>query len=153
MVPSVPAAPKTPCVVAERPPGVRLTELDRLCQQSLFATNAYAPADGTLGAEIVEVSLPHTDYAVAVYYIIATAEASANLARFDGVRYGARVKGEDVIDMYAKTRGAGFGAEVEHAVGARERTFAELPLLLPHRFARLPVETHDDPFAGSGQIR
>ena len=57
------------------------------------------------GAEIVEISLPHTEYAVAVYYIIATAEASANLARFDGVRYGARVKGEDVIDMYGKTRG------------------------------------------------
>ena len=68
------------------------------------------------GAEIVEISLPHTEYAVAVYYIIATAEASANLARFDGVRYGARVKGEDVIDTYAKTRGAGFGAEVKRRI-------------------------------------
>jgi aspartyl-tRNA(Asn)/glutamyl-tRNA(Gln) amidotransferase subunit A len=69
-----------------------------------------------LGAEVVEISLPHTEYAVAVYYIVATAEASANLARFDGVRYGARVKGEDVIDMYSKTRGAGFGAEVKRRI-------------------------------------
>ncbi|HXT10643.1 MAG TPA: Asp-tRNA(Asn)/Glu-tRNA(Gln) amidotransferase subunit GatA [Candidatus Angelobacter sp.] len=69
-----------------------------------------------LGAEIVEVSLPHTDYAVATYYIIATAEASANLARFDGVRYCARVDGKDPIEMYGKTRGAGFGAEVKRRV-------------------------------------
>ena len=69
-----------------------------------------------LGAEIVEISLPHTDYAVAVYYLIATAEASANLARFDGVRYGARVTGEDVIDMYGNTRGAGFGPEVKRRI-------------------------------------
>jgi len=66
-----------------------------------------------LGAEIVEVSLPHTDYAVATYYIIATAEASANLARFDGIRYGLRVEGADPIQLYSKTRGAGFGAEVK----------------------------------------
>jgi aspartyl-tRNA(Asn)/glutamyl-tRNA(Gln) amidotransferase subunit A len=69
-----------------------------------------------LGAEVVEISLPHTDYAVAVYYLIATAEASANLARFDGVRYGARVTGEDVIDMYGNTRGAGFGPEVKRRI-------------------------------------
>ena len=69
-----------------------------------------------LGAEIVEVSLPHTDYAVATYYIIATAEASANLARFDGVRYCARVDGTDPIEMYGKTRGAGFGAEVKRRI-------------------------------------
>jgi len=69
-----------------------------------------------LGADVVEISLPHTDYAVAVYYLIATAEASANLARFDGVRYGARVTGEDVIDMYGKTRGAGFGPEVKRRI-------------------------------------
>src|SRR5206468_1338541 len=69
-----------------------------------------------LGAEVVEISLPHTDYAVAVYYLVATAEASANLARFDGVRYGLRVPGEDVIDMYGKTRGAGFGAEVKRRI-------------------------------------
>jgi aspartyl-tRNA(Asn)/glutamyl-tRNA(Gln) amidotransferase subunit A len=69
-----------------------------------------------LGAEIVEISLPHTDYAVATYYIVATAEASSNLARFDGVRYGLRVEGRDVIDTYSKTRGAGFGAEVKRRV-------------------------------------
>jgi aspartyl-tRNA(Asn)/glutamyl-tRNA(Gln) amidotransferase subunit A len=69
-----------------------------------------------LGAEIVEVSLPHTDYAIATYYIIATAEASANLARFDGIRYGARVEGRDPIDLYCKTRGAGFGPEVKRRI-------------------------------------
>ncbi len=69
-----------------------------------------------LGAEIVEISLPHTDYAVATYYIVATAEASANLARFDGIRYGARVDGSDPAELYSKTRGAGFGAEVKRRV-------------------------------------
>ena len=69
-----------------------------------------------LGAQIVEVSLPHTDYAIATYYIIATAEASANLARFDGIRYGARVGGSDPIDLYCKTRGAGFGSEVKRRI-------------------------------------
>src|ERR1019366_4768197 len=69
-----------------------------------------------LGAEIVEISLPHTDYAVAAYYIIATAEASANLARFDGIRYGLRVDGADPIQLYGKTRGAGFGPEVKRRI-------------------------------------
>ncbi len=69
-----------------------------------------------LGAEIVEVSLPHTEYAVATYYIVATAEASANLARFDGIRYCARVEGADPIELYCKTRGAGFGAEVKRRI-------------------------------------
>jgi aspartyl-tRNA(Asn)/glutamyl-tRNA(Gln) amidotransferase subunit A len=69
-----------------------------------------------LGAEIVEISLPHTDYAVTTYYIIATAEASANLARFDGIRYGARVEGNDLLELYSKTRGAGFGAEVKRRI-------------------------------------
>jgi aspartyl-tRNA(Asn)/glutamyl-tRNA(Gln) amidotransferase subunit A len=69
-----------------------------------------------LGAEIVEISLPHTDYAVATYYIIATAEASANLARFDGIRYGARVDGRDPVELYSRTRGAGFGAEVKRRI-------------------------------------
>lgn len=69
-----------------------------------------------LGAEIVEVSLPHTDYAAATYYIIAPAEASANLARFDGIRYGARIDGADPIELYSKTRGAGFGAEVKRRI-------------------------------------
>jgi len=69
-----------------------------------------------LGAEVVEISLPHTDYAVATYYIIATAEASANLARFDGIRYGARVEGADPGELYARTRGAGFGPEVKRRI-------------------------------------
>jgi aspartyl-tRNA(Asn)/glutamyl-tRNA(Gln) amidotransferase subunit A len=69
-----------------------------------------------LGAEIKEVSLPHTEYAIATYYILATAEASSNLARFDGVRYGARVNGESPLDMYRKTRAAGFGMEVKRRI-------------------------------------
>ena len=69
-----------------------------------------------LGAEIVEISLPHTDYAVATYYIIATAEASANLARFDGIRYGRRVEAGDPTELYRQTRGAGFGAEVKRRI-------------------------------------
>lgn len=68
------------------------------------------------GAEFEEISLPHTDYAVATYYIIATAEASANLARFDGIRYGARVDGNDPFTLNSRTRGAGFGAEVKRRV-------------------------------------
>jgi len=69
-----------------------------------------------LGAEVVEISLPQTEYAVATYYIIATAEASANLARFDGIRYGLRVDGQDPTDLYSKTRGAGFGPEVKRRI-------------------------------------
>jgi aspartyl-tRNA(Asn)/glutamyl-tRNA(Gln) amidotransferase subunit A len=69
-----------------------------------------------LGAEVVEVSLPNTEYAIATYYIIATAEASANLARFDGIRYGVRVPGADPIELYCNTRGAGFGAEVKRRI-------------------------------------
>jgi aspartyl-tRNA(Asn)/glutamyl-tRNA(Gln) amidotransferase subunit A len=69
-----------------------------------------------MGAQPVEVSLPHTKYAIAAYYIIATAEASTNLARFDGVRYGHRVDGNDPIDQYMKTRAAGFGSEVKRRI-------------------------------------
>ena len=68
------------------------------------------------GAEICDVSLPHTRYALPAYYIVAPAEASSNLARYDGVRYGLRVEGDDIIDMYEKTRAAGFGAEVKRRV-------------------------------------
>jgi aspartyl-tRNA(Asn)/glutamyl-tRNA(Gln) amidotransferase subunit A len=68
------------------------------------------------GAEIREVSLPHTRYALPAYYIIAPAEASSNLARYDGVRYGLRVDGDDLIDMYERTRAEGFGAEVKRRV-------------------------------------
>jgi aspartyl-tRNA(Asn)/glutamyl-tRNA(Gln) amidotransferase subunit A len=70
----------------------------------------------TAGVEIVEVSLPHTRYALAAYYIVNPAEASSNLARYDGVRYGRRVSGRDVIEMYERTRGEGFGPEVRRRV-------------------------------------
>jgi aspartyl-tRNA(Asn)/glutamyl-tRNA(Gln) amidotransferase subunit A len=70
-----------------------------------------------LGAETVEVSLPHTDYAIATYYVIATAEASANLARFDGVRYGLRAGGaDDPFELHCRTRAAGFGPEVKRRI-------------------------------------
>lgn len=68
------------------------------------------------GAEIVDISLPHTKYALPVYYIIAPAEASSNLARYDGVRYGLRVEGDNLIHMYENTRGAGFGKEVRRRI-------------------------------------
>jgi aspartyl-tRNA(Asn)/glutamyl-tRNA(Gln) amidotransferase subunit A len=70
----------------------------------------------TLGAEIVDVNLPHTEYALPVYYLIAPAEASANLARFDGVRYGPRETGEALWEMFEGTRGARFGAEVKRRI-------------------------------------
>lgn len=69
-----------------------------------------------LGCEIREIRMPHTDYAIAVYYIIATAEASSNLARYDGVRYGLRVESDSLLSMYRKTRGTGFGAEVKRRI-------------------------------------
>jgi len=69
-----------------------------------------------LGAEIVEVSLPHTDYALAAYYIINPSEASANLARYDGIKYGLSMDGKELIDVYLKTRGEGFGAEVRRRI-------------------------------------
>jgi len=70
-----------------------------------------------LGAEIIEVSLPHTAYAVACYYLIATAEASSNLARYDGVRFGLRAeRAENLIDMYMQSRAAGFGTEVKRRI-------------------------------------
>ena len=68
------------------------------------------------GAEIVEVSLPHTKYALPAYYIVAPAEASSNLARYDGVRYGLRENGKDIVDLYEKTRAAGFGREVKRRI-------------------------------------
>ncbi|WP_026791133.1 Asp-tRNA(Asn)/Glu-tRNA(Gln) amidotransferase subunit GatA [Pleomorphomonas oryzae] len=68
------------------------------------------------GAEIVDISLPHTKYALPAYYIVAPAEASSNLARYDGVRYGLRVPGSDILDMYENTRAAGFGAEVKRRI-------------------------------------
>ncbi|MGH9593601.1 MAG: amidase family protein, partial [Bryobacteraceae bacterium] len=71
-----------------------------------------------LGCKLVELHMPHTDYAIAAYYIIATAEASSNLARFDGVRYGLRVNGDNgtLMEMYRQTRGRGFGPEVKRRI-------------------------------------
>jgi aspartyl-tRNA(Asn)/glutamyl-tRNA(Gln) amidotransferase subunit A len=69
-----------------------------------------------LSCKVIEIRMPHTDYAIAVYYIIATAEASSNLARYDGVRYGLRVDGDSLLSMYRRTRGAGFGAEVKRRI-------------------------------------
>ena len=70
----------------------------------------------TLGAKIVEVSLPHSEYGVAVYYLVATAEASANLARFDGIRYGYRAPAKTLDDVYGRTRAEGFGPEVTRRI-------------------------------------
>jgi aspartyl-tRNA(Asn)/glutamyl-tRNA(Gln) amidotransferase subunit A len=71
-----------------------------------------------LGATIVDVTLPHTEYAIAAYYLVATAEASSNLARYDGVKYGLRAeqRGDNLLDMYRRTRDAGFGAEVKRRI-------------------------------------
>jgi len=70
-----------------------------------------------LGAEIVDVSLPHTEYAIGAYYIVATAEASSNLARYDGVHYGHRAAGEhDIVELYSHSRAEGFGAEVKRRI-------------------------------------
>lgn len=80
------------------------------------ATEAAISQLGALGAEIVEVSLPHTEYAIAAYYIVATAEASSNLARFDGIRYGLRVDGASPAELYSRSRGAGFGSEVKRRI-------------------------------------
>ncbi|MDJ0613778.1 MAG: Asp-tRNA(Asn)/Glu-tRNA(Gln) amidotransferase subunit GatA [Rhizobiaceae bacterium] len=68
------------------------------------------------GAEIVDISLPHTKYALPAYYIVAPAEASSNLARYDGVKYGLRMTGDDITDMYEKTRSEGFGDEVQRRI-------------------------------------
>jgi aspartyl-tRNA(Asn)/glutamyl-tRNA(Gln) amidotransferase subunit A len=70
----------------------------------------------TIGAAPVQISLPHTEYAIATYYILATSEASSNLARYDGVKYGLRVEGKDLMEMYMKTRSQGFGAEIKRRI-------------------------------------
>jgi aspartyl-tRNA(Asn)/glutamyl-tRNA(Gln) amidotransferase subunit A len=83
----------------------------------LAAFNAAVAVLEARGASIVDVSLPHSRYAIPVYYIVATAEASANLARYDGVRYGMRIeRPRSVNEMYERTRGAGFGAEVKRRI-------------------------------------
>ena len=80
------------------------------------AVRAALAAYEAMGAKIIQVSLPHTSYAVAAYYLIATAEASANLARFDGMRYGLRVNADNTTDLYNRTRARGFGAEVKRRI-------------------------------------
>jgi aspartyl-tRNA(Asn)/glutamyl-tRNA(Gln) amidotransferase subunit A len=90
---------------------------DGIDPQVRAAVDAAVAHFESLGVEIVEVSLPHTEYAVATYYMIASAEASANLARFDGVRYGHRAeKPRDLLDLYGRTREEGFGPEVKRRV-------------------------------------
>ena len=91
--------------------------IEGIDQQVRIAIDTAVKQLNSLGAEIIEVSLPSTEYAVAVYYIIATAEASANLARFDGVRYGYRAENpKDVLDLYGRTREEGFGPEVKRRI-------------------------------------
>jgi aspartyl-tRNA(Asn)/glutamyl-tRNA(Gln) amidotransferase subunit A len=84
-------------------------EIDALWQQGIDWLRA-------AGAEIVDVSLPHTKYGLPTYYIVAPAEASSNLSRYDGVRFGSRQNGEDLADMYERTRAEGFGPEVRRRV-------------------------------------
>jgi aspartyl-tRNA(Asn)/glutamyl-tRNA(Gln) amidotransferase subunit A len=84
-------------------------EIERLWQQGIAWLK-------DAGAEIVDISLPHTKYALPAYYIVAPAEASSNLARYDGVRYGLRVPGEDIVSMYENTRAEGFGKEVQRRI-------------------------------------
>ncbi len=84
-------------------------EIETLWQQGIDWMKA-------AGAEIVDISLPHTRYALPAYYIVAPAEASSNLARYDGVRYGLRVPGKDIASMYENTRAAGFGKEVRRRI-------------------------------------
>ncbi len=90
--------------------------IDGLGPEVKAAVDAAVKQLQTLGASVEEISLPHTEYAAATYYIIAPAEASANLARFDGIRYGARVDGADPLELYSRTRGAGFGPEVKRRI-------------------------------------
>ena len=102
--------------------GVRLGipkefRVEGLDPQVSSAVNAAIKQLESLGGQIVDVNLPHTDYGITVYYFIATAEASANLARFDGVRYGYRAKNpKDLLDHYGRTRGEGFGQEVKRRI-------------------------------------
>ena len=91
-------------------------QVEGLAPEVKSATEAAVAEMEKQGAEVIEISLPHTEYAIAAYYIIATAEASANLARFEGVRYGTRVDGADPEQMNRATRGAGFGEEVKRRI-------------------------------------
>ena len=102
--------------------GVKIGYIKELCSEGLSEDVAKAIQNSlekykSMGAEIVEISLPLIKYSIAVYYIVATAEASSNLARFDGVKYGYRTKNpENLYDMYVKTRAEGFGDEVKRRI-------------------------------------
>ncbi|MCY0881449.1 MAG: Asp-tRNA(Asn)/Glu-tRNA(Gln) amidotransferase subunit GatA [Firmicutes bacterium] len=87
--------------------------IDPAIRQKIEAALAFAKDHG---ASVQEISLPHTQYAIATYYLVATAEASSNLSRFDGVRYGLRETGKDLLEMYEKTRASGFGSEVKRRI-------------------------------------
>ena len=108
------------------------------------------------GAEIVDITLPHTRYALPAYYIIAPAEASSNLARYDGVRYGQRVEAEDLHDMYKATRGAGFGPEVRRRVLIGTYTLSagyyDAYYLKAQKVRRLIAEDFRDGFEGCDAI-
>ena len=108
---------------AARRPARRCASASSASSRSTSSSRTCAPPTSRpiadlerLGAELVEVSLPTADYGVATYYLIAPAECSSNLARFDGVRYGLRVDGADVGAMYEATRAAGFGPEVKRRI-------------------------------------
>ena len=93
-----------------------LTDVDGIAPEVRAAVERAATALGAAGATVDRVSVPSATYGLSAYYLIAPAEASSNLARYDGVRYGARVDGADVADMNAKTRAAGFGPEVKRRI-------------------------------------
>jgi aspartyl-tRNA(Asn)/glutamyl-tRNA(Gln) amidotransferase subunit A len=94
----------------------RLAEVEGNDPDVAEAVRGAARAFESLGCELVDVELPHAQHAVSMYYLIAPSEASSNLARFDGMRYGLRVAGADLLDTYAKTRQAGFGPEVKRRI-------------------------------------
>ena len=92
-------------------------DCEGISESVLTAFNKSKEVLKSKGAEFIDISLPHTKYAVSVYYVIATAEASANLARFDGIRYGARdMEAKDLLETYFKSRGKGFGEEVQRRI-------------------------------------
>ncbi|HEY1734482.1 MAG TPA: Asp-tRNA(Asn)/Glu-tRNA(Gln) amidotransferase subunit GatA, partial [Acidimicrobiales bacterium] len=93
-----------------------LVEAEGLSPEVVAATRDAAEALAAAGAKVAEVSVPATVYGLTAYYLLAPAEASSNLARYDGVRYGARVDGVDITEMYLRTRSAGFGAEVKRRI-------------------------------------
>ena len=99
---------------AEHPP--TLNDLTSRIELPKATTHRFVALLEKLGCKRVPLKMPHTDYAIATYYIVATAEASSNLARYDGVRYGLRVQGTTLMDMYRKTRERGFGPEVKRRI-------------------------------------